>query len=105
MFRLTERSTAEGLVLKLEGRCSAEIVGELDAAWRAATERAGGQRVLVDVCDLSGVDDRGCEQLMAMRRGGARFVARGCFMRELVREMCASMTRERRARRHSRTGR
>lgn len=90
MFRITDLSTPDRVVLKLEGRCSADVVGELEAGWRAA---AGDRRrgpVLIDICDVCQVDQAGRDQLARMHRAGARFVARGCLMRELIREIAES---------------
>jgi anti-anti-sigma regulatory factor len=90
MFRLTESCSSGQLVLKLEGRCAAEVVGELDASWRAAVQKAGGDRIWIDVSDVVLVDEAACEQLARMHRAGARFRSRGCLMQELVREITQS---------------
>lgn len=92
MFRVSERGTPERLVLKLEGRCSSDVVGELEAGWRAAVLRAGGGPVVVDLSDVWLVDDAARAQLARMRREGARFVTRGCLMRELIREITGEAT-------------
>ena len=90
MFRLTEHFGSSGIVLKLEGRCSAEIVEALDASWRDALRKRGDVPVWVDLSDVSRVDPDAQEQLARMHRGGARFVVRGCLMREVLREICGS---------------
>ena len=87
MFRLTEHCTSGRLVLKLEGRCSLDVVGELDASWQAALHKAGAERVWIDLSDVWLVDDAAREQLARMHRAGAHFVSSGCLMRELVREI------------------
>ena len=88
MFRVTEQCAAGRLVLKLEGRCSSDVVGELEAGWRAAMQKAGSAPIWVDLSDVWIVDDAGQEQLARMHRAGAQFVTRGCVMRELIREIC-----------------
>jgi anti-anti-sigma regulatory factor len=87
MFRLTEQCTSGRLVLKLEGRCSLDVVGELEAGWQSATHRAGEHGICIDLSDVLVVDDAAREQLARMHRAGARFVSRGCLMRELIREI------------------
>ncbi len=87
MIRLTEQCTSGRLVLKLEGRCSLDVVGELEAGWQSATHRAGEHGICIDLSDVLVVDDAAREQLARMHRAGARFVTRGCLMRELVREI------------------
>lgn len=89
MFRLTEQHAHGRVVLKLEGRCSSDVVGELEAAWRAVSTRTVGP-IWIDLSDVWLVDPAGCELLAAMHRAGAKFVARGCFMREVVREIAES---------------
>ena len=87
MFRLTEQCTSGRLVLKLEGRCSLDVVGELEAGWQSATHKAREHGICIDLSDVLVVDDAAREQLARMHRAGARFVTRGCLMRELVREI------------------
>jgi anti-anti-sigma regulatory factor len=86
MFRITEQRGDGRLVLKLEGRMSGAAIGELDACWRAASAGADAA-VWVDLTDVSIVDRAGEQQLARMHRTGARFLTRGLFMRELVREL------------------
>jgi hypothetical protein len=87
MFRLTEHRLSRRVVLTLEGRCSSEVVGELEASWQAARRAAGGDEIWVDLSDVLLVDDAARVQLARMYRDGARFMWRGCLMRELVREI------------------
>jgi hypothetical protein len=87
MFRLTEHADTERLVLKLEGRCSAEVVDALVASWLAARLRAVGRPIWIDLSDVLAVDQAAREQLARMHLSGACFVSRGCLMREVVREI------------------
>lgn len=90
MFRVTEHCGNGGIVLKLEGRCSSEIVEALESSWRAALHKRGDVPVWVDLSEVSRVDPAAQEQLARMHRGGARFLVRGCLMREVLREICDS---------------
>ncbi|HZA35437.1 MAG TPA: hypothetical protein VE505_10940 [Vicinamibacterales bacterium] len=87
MFRLTEQCASGRMVLKLEGRCSVDVVSELEAGWQSATLKAGEHGICVDLSDVLMVDDAARRQLARMHRDGARFVSRGCLMRELIREI------------------
>jgi hypothetical protein len=87
MFRLTEHADPDRLVLKLEGRCSAEVVDELVASWIAARLKAGGRPIWIDLSDVLVVDQPARDQLARMHLAGACFVSRGCLMRELVRQI------------------
>jgi ABC-type transporter Mla MlaB component len=86
MFRITAHSADVDHVLKLEGCLDVGCVRELHACWREAS-RTPGRRVRVDLTDVCHVDDAGVELLMVMYRAGTRFDTKGCFMRELVREI------------------
>jgi len=87
MFRITEQRGESRIVLKLEGRFSAGVVSELDACWRGVTEGGDDSSIWVDLTDVDRVDRAGEEQLARMHRAGVRFLTRGCFMNELVREI------------------
>jgi ABC-type transporter Mla MlaB component len=86
MFRITSHNTNDGPVLKLEGCLDVGCIPQLYASWREAA-RVPGRPVRVDLTDVCHVDDAGVELLMVMYRAGTRFETRGCFMRELVREI------------------
>lgn len=88
MFRITAHHESERLVLKLEGTLSVPWVREADAYWQAAAAEAA-RPILVDLGDVLGVDDAGRELLARMHAQGASLAARGCAMRELVREITA----------------
>ncbi len=90
LFRITEQRAADRLVLKLEGRLSAACVDELNTSWLAAMESWDGPSIWVDLSEVFLVDVAGQEQLTRMYHAGARFVTRGCAMRELVREISES---------------
>jgi anti-anti-sigma regulatory factor len=91
MFRITTHVAADKVVFKLEGVLWGAWVGELDECWREATRTLNGRPMLVDLTDVYSVDDTGRQFLALMYSEGARFVARGCVMRELVREIAESV--------------
>ena len=92
MFRLTEHADAERLVLKLEGRCSGEVVDALVASWLAARLKAAGRPIWIDMSDVLHVDPAAMAQLGRMHLAGASFVSRGCLMREVVRQITCPPT-------------
>lgn len=94
MLRITVQNAAGRLVLKLEGTLAAAWVREADAYWRAAILSQTDRSVVVDLSDVLSVDDAGRELLGRMHASGASFVARGCAMRELVREVVDAGTRQ-----------
>jgi hypothetical protein len=90
MFRITKERSNGHVVLKLEGRVSPAALDQLDACWRAATDESQSRPVYVDLTDAWIVSTAGRDQLMRMHRAGVQFRARGCFMRELVKEISQS---------------
>jgi ABC-type transporter Mla MlaB component len=87
MFRVTPNATPSGCVLKLEGWLAGPLVQELEACWRRNMTLRHGQQFVVDLTDVQFVDDGGQRLLTDMFRAGVVFVAKGCEMPELVREI------------------
>ena len=87
MFRITTRTSADELVIKLEGSLVGPWVHELDACWRDAVPKLGGRQMQIDLTAVCHVDAGGQELMALMYRSGARFVARGCVMPEMLREI------------------
>jgi anti-anti-sigma regulatory factor len=93
MFRIGAHDSPDGLVLKFEGRLAGAWVVEAEACWRDARATHNGRSVVVDLSGVSTVDDAGRELMFHMHSAGARFVVRGCVMRELVREISQEAAR------------
>ena len=87
MLRVTRHDAPESTRLTLEGRLIGAWVAEADGAWRDALAASRHLPIIVNLCDVSAVDSAGRELLRRMRENGAVFAARGCAMRELVREI------------------
>jgi len=90
MLRITTYSADDGLVIKLEGCLAGPWVREVDIAWRNADQVPGGRSTHVDLTAVCHVDGPGRELMEAMYRAGARFIATGCVMPEVVREISES---------------
>ena len=86
-MRITTQISPDTFALKLEGWLTTAWVDELDTCWRAATNSVGNRRIVVDLSDVQYVDEAGRDLLTDMYRAGIGFVARGCVMPELVREI------------------
>jgi len=87
MFRITNHTANGELVMKLEGCLEGAVVSELEASWRDVSDGSHGRIVRVDLVDVCHVDTAGRELLGRMCRAGVAFVARGCVMPELVKEI------------------
>lgn len=87
MLRITHHTTGDDVVLKLEGSLAGPWVRELAACWHEALSSEGHARLRVDLTDVSHVDAEGQDLMTLMYLAGARFVARGCVMPEILREI------------------
>lgn len=95
MLRITTQGTDKGLVMKLEGCLAGAWVTEVWISWEAARALYGGE-IEVDLRSVCHTDDAGRELMTAMYLAGARFLAAGCAMPEVVREITASAEARRR---------
>jgi len=90
MLKVTTDVGADRIVLKVEGKLSHAWVREADASWRMVLASANGRAIAVDLRDVYAIDDAGRELLTRMHQAGAQLMARGCVMRETVREIVES---------------
>jgi hypothetical protein len=95
MLRITSQVVGGEHVLKLEGCLAGPWVSELDACWREQMQT--NRRTRVDLTDVCHVDEAGRELMTVMYRAGARFVAMGCLIPELVREISETVDSGRRS--------
>jgi hypothetical protein len=87
MLRVTKHDTPESIRLTLEGRLIGAWVAEADGAWQGVLAASRQLPIIVNLFDVSAVDSSGRELLLRMHERGVVFEARGCAMRELVREI------------------
>jgi multidrug efflux system outer membrane protein len=90
MLRITTHDADDEIVMKLEGCLAGAWVAELEALWRGAAKTLRGRQMRVDLRDVCHVDEAGRELMRVMYLGGTRFVAAGCAMPEIVREISES---------------
>ena len=95
MLRITSRNADGECVLKLEGCLAGPWVSELDDYWRAV--RHTNRPMRIDLTDVCHVDEAGRELMTVMYHAGARFVAHGCLIPELVREISQAVESGRRS--------
>jgi anti-anti-sigma regulatory factor len=97
MFRITPDTRDDELVLKLEGCLAGPWVRELDEFWRDAARTLQGRHIRVDLREVCHVDAAGRELMTLMYLEGVRFIAKGCVMPEVVREIEESVHAGRRS--------
>lgn len=88
MLRINVRTTPDQLLLELEGCVAGPWVAELANCWHELAGRTGaGRPVRVDLRSVCHVDRGGRELMQRMHDEGAAFIASGCVMPEMVREL------------------
>lgn len=73
--------------MKLEGKLAHEWVDEARNAWAALSELNGETEIVVDLLNVSFVDDAGHELLAEMRHAGAKLMGSGPLMSALIDEI------------------
>jgi anti-anti-sigma regulatory factor len=90
MLRISVLNGPGATRLKLEGKLAHEWVREAEKAWAALPGLNGNTEIIVDLRDVSFVDDLGHELLAAMRHAGAELVGSGLLMAPLIEEIEAA---------------
>jgi anti-anti-sigma regulatory factor len=87
MLRITITNVSGLTRLKLEGKLAHEWVREAETAWGVLTSLNGKQTVLVDLVNVTFVDEAGALLLAHMRHGGAKLVGSGLLIAALIEEI------------------
>ena len=84
MLRIAIRSSQHEDIWVLQGRLAGEVVDELISAWKEKRAERTGRTPVVDLVDVTFIDERGERALMQMMIEGAQFVVRGVYTRGLL---------------------
>jgi anti-anti-sigma regulatory factor len=87
MLRISVLNGSQSARLKLEGKLAHEWVAEAQKAWAALIDIAGKKKVIVDLADVSFVDDHGKELLTLIHRAGSELVGSGPMVTALIEEI------------------
>ena len=90
MLRITLVPTPDVIRVVLEGRLADAWVAEAAATWQRALATRGTRDLEVDLREVLALDDSGRALVARMSGDGARLLACGCAMREVVREIAAA---------------
>lgn len=72
---------------KLEGKLAHEWVHEAETAWAVLKSLNGKHKVIVDLVNVSFVDEDGAILLANMRHGGAKLLGGGLLIAALIEEI------------------
>ena len=88
MLRITVHNDNEATRLKIEGRLMGAWAPELESCWRQAmAAQPPPPRILVELTDVSFVDEEGGELLKRMAAAGVELIATDVLMKALVEEI------------------
>ncbi len=89
MLKITSEKNRNSVRLRLEGSLTGPWVGELEQEWRTI-QSAGAIPLVVDLTDVTFVGEDGKLLLKQLWREGAQFIATGCCIGHLVKEIARS---------------
>lgn len=68
----------------LFGSLSGRMAEEVAVSWKNTRCERNGRECVIDLTEVTSVDERGEQVLMEMMRKGVRFVVRGLYLRTLL---------------------
>jgi len=84
MLKITISKTAIEERWTLHGRLVAPCVNELKACWRKAHRTAQGRRCIVNLEEVTFIDESGERMLRSMSNQGAQFVASDVYVKHVL---------------------
>ena len=89
MLMITETRDKELVTFRLAGALAGEWAAEFERCWHCARGPINAPHVVVDLAEVTFVDQAGKELLGAMVREGAELIARGILMKSIVEEIAS----------------
>jgi ABC-type transporter Mla MlaB component len=90
MLRITNSGTADEYKWILCGQLAGPWVAELRSNWEQKCRASSGQKCVVDLSDVTSIDEGGEELLREMRNAGADFIATGVDTKHILRMLKTS---------------
>jgi anti-anti-sigma regulatory factor len=87
MLRITHAQTEKEQRWTLCGRLTRPWVAELRESWEHGRQSGGALRAVVDLSDVTFIDESGETLLSEMRRDGAEFIAAGVETKHLLKNL------------------
>lgn len=84
MLKINYDSTASEQRWMLCGQLTGPWVAELRSLWERVRSELNGRTAVVDLSDVTSLDERGENLLRDMKENGVTFVARGVDMRHIL---------------------
>jgi anti-anti-sigma regulatory factor len=87
MLKITLHDTPEQLQFQLEGRLIGAWVTEFEQCWSTAASIRGGRKVVVDLRDVTFIDEPGKDLLRRLTAQDVDLVARDALTKAIVEEV------------------
>jgi hypothetical protein len=87
VLKITTIQDGDERKLVLEGQLVGPWVTEFKKAWLEANQPPNGQKLVVDLCEVTVVSSQAETLLLEIRRAGAQFVCGGILNKHLVRQI------------------
>lgn len=84
MLKITNSSTVDEEIWILSGQLAGSWVAELRSNWGQVRDRSGGRRYVIDLRDVTLIDESGEGLLRELRNDGAEFVAKGVYTKHIL---------------------
>ena len=88
MLKITRTETLAEEKWILQGRLVGLWVTELRKCWKKTHRTDNNLKCIVDLNDVTFIDEKGERLLRTMSKEGVQFVARGIYVKHLLQEMC-----------------
>jgi anti-anti-sigma regulatory factor len=72
----------------LQGRLVGLWVSELRRAWKEIHRPDNNRKCVVDLSDVTFIDEKGVRLLRAMSKRGAQFIATGIYIKHVLQQRC-----------------
>jgi hypothetical protein len=84
MLRISNRTTNEEVRWVLCGRLAGPWVGELRSIWNQSREWSRDRRRVIDLSEVTSIDEKGQALLGELKDEGAELLAKGVYTRHLL---------------------
>jgi hypothetical protein len=87
MLKITILESPDEDRFVVAGKLTHPWVSELESAWESARDARRGRRCVVDLSDATFIDRSGRRLLMTMCGEGVRFIAKGVYVKHLIKHL------------------
>jgi hypothetical protein len=87
MFRISIIETQVRRTLVLEGTLVRSWTAEVDTAWKSARERLEGRRLVIDLKNVTLIDQEGENTLLRLMEDGAKFSCKDVLTKHVLKQL------------------